>query len=704
MILKNRLLQIVLLAIIAGSCALMSSAHNKLTPNAQLSLLQKKAARYDSNGKKLQPLNVNPSIRLVVEVDSKDAAGTFAQIREAGGTVLSKLGHQAVISIPTDKVDGLVAIEGVKRVDATNKGELKTDVSLVETRVNIIDGTTPGTDNAYTGRGVTICLVDGGFDFQHPTFKDADGNTRLRCVYLPGNDSGRKFVVEDDEAGTIEYPGSVFDTPELIATLTTDNEFRDHGTHTAGIAAGSRSPLGFGGMALDADIVLVSIEGEDDVNEIAFQFVAQYAQQIDAPIVLSASMNSHYGPHNGTGTMPELIDELSNHVIPVLSVGNEGGQAVHIYKAFDDENSSMKTLLARALPFINEDGTISRMITSIVRGFSRNTLSENDALNVRVGIENRSTGQIVWQTESCIITPSQGCVIEIMSDEEDILGSYMQGGFVAIYGSVVDGKLDLIVAANGILSKRVPFFLSLSSTSPIEMDLWETSGGFDMVGMQGYEGYTIGDNEISCGDWTSIPNVISVGNYVANTTQRLYTGTTSDTSILYPLNEISYTSSYGVSLNGVAQPVVAAPGTNVVSSLNHYNCVQTIAETMQWQGYPYGAMSGTSMSCPMVSGIIALWLQADPTLTLDNIKEIIAATSRNDEFTAVNPIKWGYGKIDAAAGIDYIMGTTAIGSVPCDSPSHDSNLWFDITGRSLGTTRPTVPGLYINGHRKVVVR
>lgn len=140
---KNRLFQIVLLAIIACSCALMSSAHSKLTPSAQLSLLQKRAAKYDPNGKKHQALDANPSIRLVVEVDSEDAASTFAQIREAGATVLSKLGHQAVISISADKDDALVAIEGVKKVDATSKGELKTDVSLVETGVSLIDGTTP---------------------------------------------------------------------------------------------------------------------------------------------------------------------------------------------------------------------------------------------------------------------------------------------------------------------------------------------------------------------------------------------------------------------------------------------------------------------------------------------------------------------------------------------------------------------------------
>lgn len=68
---KKRLLQITLFAIIACSCALMSSAHNKLTPNAQLSLLQKHTAQYDSNGKKIKAIDANPVIRLVVEVTRK---------------------------------------------------------------------------------------------------------------------------------------------------------------------------------------------------------------------------------------------------------------------------------------------------------------------------------------------------------------------------------------------------------------------------------------------------------------------------------------------------------------------------------------------------------------------------------------------------------------------------------------------------------
>ena len=177
-----------------------------------------------------------------------------------------------------------------------------------------------------------------------------------------------------------------------------------------------------------------------------------------------------------------------------------------------------------------------------------------------------------------------------------------------------------------------------------------------------------------------------------------------DFSSIYTLNDISNTSSYGLSLNGVAQPVFTAPGTYVVSSVSHYECnMAALAESMQWQGFPYNSMNGTSMSCPAVSGIIALWLQANPSLTLEDIKDIIAHTCRNDEFTAADPIRWGYGKIDAAAGIEYLKQVTSINEVPSEQPSQvEDSLWYDITGRAY-RAKPTTPGIYIHAGQKIAI-
>lgn len=443
-----------------------------------------------------------------------------------------------------------------------------------------IDGSMPGSDMAYTGQGVTICLIDRGFDFQHPAFKDENGNSRLRCVYLPFDDSGHKFIVEDDEAGTIEYPGSVFDTPELIATLTTDTEMSSHGTHTTGIAAGTRSPQGFGGMAPEADIVLVSVAGSNDDIEIALQFAAHYAQQTDAPVVVSASMNGHDGPHNGTGTMPALVDEVSQYAILVFAVGNEGDQPLYIHHWFNSENPSMKAFLAKSQPIFTDEG-IANGIGSVVYGHSRNILDEDDAMDLQLSIVDPEDGSILWQSPTYNINPSQDIVLDVPSDEVEGLSEYLQDGLIMILGGGNNmGELEFAVVVQGILSQNLPFAISLSSSSSIDLDMWEASQGFGTTQM---EGYTYGTSEISCGNWTSTPNVISVGNYVGNTVGRFFNGMALDFSSIYPLDDISYTSSYGLTLNGIAQPVVTAPGTHVVSSISHYECnMSALAESMQW--------------------------------------------------------------------------------------------------------------------------
>lgn len=72
--------------------------------------------------------------------------------------------------------------------------------------------------------------------------------------------------------------------------------------------------------------------------------------------------------------------------------------------------------------------------------------------------------------------------------------------------------------------------------------------------------------------------------------------------------------------------------------------------------YYYGMMSGTSMATPAVTGIIALWLEANPKLTYENILDIMKATGRRDNHVGKVDANnwnatWGFGKIDAYNGL-----------------------------------------------------
>lgn len=70
------------------------------------------------------------------------------------------------------------------------------------------------------------------------------------------------------------------------------------------------------------------------------------------------------------------------------------------------------------------------------------------------------------------------------------------------------------------------------------------------------------------------------------------------------------------------------------------------------------------MSTPIVSGVIALWLQADPTLTRERIMDIIARTSRQPDPELDYPNNYyGYGEIDAYAGLLDILGLSGTVSI-----------------------------------------
>jgi hypothetical protein len=85
------------------------------------------------------------------------------------------------------------------------------------------------------------------------------------------------------------------------------------------------------------------------------------------------------------------------------------------------------------------------------------------------------------------------------------------------------------------------------------------------------------------------------------------------------------------------KPEVVGPGVNVYSSI-------------PGGGYAQNIWSGTSMSGPHVAGIIALMRQGNPNLGVDEIKQILMQTAR-DEGTAGEDNDYGWGMVDAYAAV-----------------------------------------------------
>ena len=130
----------------------------------------------------------------------------------------------------------------------------------------------------------------------------------------------------------------------------------------------------------------------------------------------------------------------------------------------------------------------------------------------------------------------------------------------------------------------------------------------------------------------------------------------------YP-SQISYYSSYGPDETGISRPDVCAPGSVVISSANRYYANPPNLEYWQpsvyFDGveYPYCPDLGTSMSAPVVAGAVALWLQADPTLSTADVRDVLWHSSyRDSQVIRGNPERWGSGKLDIEAGMRYVLG------------------------------------------------
>jgi len=109
------------------------------------------------------------------------------------------------------------------------------------------------------------------------------------------------------------------------------------------------------------------------------------------------------------------------------------------------------------------------------------------------------------------------------------------------------------------------------------------------------------------------------------------------------------TAPYGMSNFSARGPQVdvVAPGSNIVAARSKGSVIDLGNAATPPQDRPfYMAISGTSMSSPHVSGVIALMKQAYPKLTGEVAEEILARTAR-DLGAKGKDVEYGWGFVDA---------------------------------------------------------
>jgi len=563
-------------------------------------------------------------------------------LRQLGAIVNARIGNVVTLQLPASAVEASTQLRGVRNLATARHLTLCNDT--VRTLVGANDahnGT--GFDQRYTGSGVYVAVIDCGIDIHHINFKDSAGNSRVKAVYYPTDTTGTAPVIDGDA-----LPGSCYETTEEIAALTCNDTTYSHGSHTLGTAAGSYRGNGYHGIAPDADLIVCDIPASEltDANVInSITYILDYVTRNPQPCVVNISLGSTSDAHNGTSIICQAFDAFSGPGrIISLSAGNDGNRRMCVdYQPTTDTDTL--NLLFSSYSYTPE----------IKKGYAEFWSTDATPQAVQFIVANSSNGEIVYSTPMISDLPEDSTYI-LSSETDSVLAKYLTTEVQLEQGVRANGQYATAFEAKVTPIDNYVLGLRMLAASGSHVRGW----GVDNIYFYNYKNsaFRLGDNAMTISDLATGDSTISVGNYYSRNVVPLSDGDTYTYSG-YTLGDIVRASSFGPDARGIARPTVTGPGAAVVSSLNRYDVTPKTRFDLPFEvdgdTYYYGPKGGTSMSTPVVTGAIALWLQAIPSLGPAQVMQVIQETALRDDYVTNGDLnRWGAGKIDIVAGLNYI--------------------------------------------------
>ncbi|MDE6286119.1 MAG: S8 family serine peptidase, partial [Muribaculaceae bacterium] len=500
-----------------------------------------------------------------------------------------------------------------------------------------------------------------------------------------------------------------------ITKFRTDDNSTYHGTHTLNILGGGykgKVKIADGlngnkpnivevdnpyyGVATGAELAVSCGTLADGFIAYGMDYIYSYSQYMGMPLVYSLSLGSNTGSHDPNSTISRFFDEVGEHAIICISSGNEGDMKIALNKTFTADDKRLRTLIHPYLYQYDPQGGSEFTNNTIRYGsiavysddatpFDLQAIIYNKDRNYREAKRMPKVGDGVG-TYYCSSA-------EYQMDASDIVGD-------ATFVRAFDGY----VGVGGMIDEETGRYYGLVDYYVIDSEENRGKGtyvlGFEVTGVEGQRidcygdgittwmdnyglaGFDDGSCNGSISDMAVAHNVIVVGSY---NTRDKYTSLDGWESTYvgdgFTPGGISGFSSFGTLADGRNLPTVCAPGSAIMSAmstpyLDAATASYSDAEKQSYCDYLNSARVtdaagrthywkqeiGTSMSCPFVAGSIALWLEADPTLTVDRVREIIQSTATvDDDVLAADPVRWGAGKFHALEGLKEVIRTADAG-------------------------------------------
>jgi subtilisin family serine protease len=537
------------------------------------------------------------------------------------------------------------------------------DLSQVFTQVEIPSKVAPhldrvrydvGVDSVYTGQGlpegfdgenVLIGITDWGFDYTHPMFYDTLlQQTRVVAAW-------DQFRNQGPHPAGYTY-GTEFNTIDELLAAGGDTaniySYNTHGSHVAGIAGGSGAGIQYRGMAPAVGFLFTTflIDAASVID--GYHWMQQVAQEQGKRLVINMSWGLTYmGTLDGTSMLSQVIDQMSEEgVVFVSSAGNNGDGNHHIKHTFDNSEILTRITFDTSTPQPNNWGESITMWGEPNATFWSGLNIYNSLSVLQTSTPHYYTNAMPAYFDSLMVVGADTIFFNIATD-----ASFMtnQRPHMRLRVRTTNSALR-VVLSSGAASGTVHYWNVVELLNGVgNWGLPFTSFGTTGVG---------GDSQYSIAEPTCAASCISVAAYSARYLSNFgnLTG-----------GGIATFTSTGPLMNEVMKPDIAGPGVNVCSSISSwtdhsYTAIDNV--TFNGVNYDFARFSGTSMSSPCVAGIVALMLDANPLLTSAQVKEILKATARTDNYTGAitspGDTRWGMGKVNAYAAVLLSLATQGL--------------------------------------------
>ncbi len=470
------------------------------------------------------------------------------------------------------------------------------------------------------GRGVVICVIDTGIDYQNPVFLDESGDSRLLAIWDQTLQSGTppEGFLFGTEYGREEINRALrSETPLQIVPSRDEN---GHGTALAAVAAGSsvagREP--YRGAAPEADLVIVKLKEckrylrefyllpekvpayqENDIM-LAVQYADSFAESFRRPVVICLGLGTNMGDHTGSSALSTYLNVVAvRRSRAVVVCGGNEGNAAHHYRGRLEQGSDGRS-----------DGQdVEIRVGENAKGFWLELWgSLPDVFNVelrspggeRVPVIRLTSGQILTYAlvyersritiKSVLVEPASGEQLILFRLEEPTAGIWT----FRVYAEsrIHNGVFDMWLPLTQFLNTETAFLRPNPYTT-----LTEPAMAANVIGVSAYNAYN---------------------------------------------NSFYLDSGRGFDRTGAVRPDFAAPAVNIPT--------------------PSGERSGSSLAAAITAGAVAQFLQwavVEQNAPFAESREIksflIRGATRSADTTYPNR-EWGYGSLNMEGVFETISG------------------------------------------------